>query len=120
MRRYLARCSVILSAFVLAVSLAACATSEWDRVRSKDSSAEYRRFAKLRPDSPYRDEALERADYLDLRDNPDWEAFEAFREKYPHSGYIRRAAILFEEESYERARRIGTAAAYQEFLQSFS
>ena len=120
MRRYLARCSVILSALVLAASLVACATSEWDRVRSKDSSAEYRRFAKLRPESPYRDEALERADYLDLRDNPDWDAFESFRKKYPHSDYIRRAAILFEEESYERARRIGTAAAYQEFLQSFS
>ncbi len=105
---------------LLVMFLAACATSEWDRVRSKDSADEYRRFATLRPESPYRDEALERAAFLDLRDNPSWEAFEEFREKYPHSGYIRRAAILFEEESYERARRIGTAAAYQEFLQSFT
>lgn len=109
-----------LLAALLLCFVGACATSEWDRVRSNDSAEEYRRFAKLRPESPYRDEALERAGFLDLRDDPSWEAFEAFREKFPHSDYIRRAAILFEEESYERARRVGTAAAYQEFLQSFS
>ncbi len=109
-----------LLAVLLLAGLAACATSEWDRVRSTDSAEEYRRFAKLRPDSPHRDEALERAGFLELREDPNWEDFEAFRAKFPHSDYIRRAAILFEEESYERARTIGTAAAYQEFLQSFS
>jgi hypothetical protein len=109
-----------LLAALLLFTVTACATSEWDRVRSTDSAEEYRRFAQLRPTSPYRDEAMERAAFLDLRANPEWDAFEAFRKKYPHSDYIRRAAILFEEESYERARRVGTAAAYQEFLQSFS
>lgn len=110
----------LLAALLFLMVAAACATSEWDRVRSKDSAEEYRRFVQLRPESPYRDEALERAGFLDLRDDPDWEAFEAFRDKYPHSDYVRRAAIFFEEESYERARRVGTAAAYQEFLQSFN
>lgn len=119
MRLLVATLFCVLSLLILALG-GACATSEWDRVRSEDAAAEYRRFAQLRPDSPYRDEALERAAYLELRDNPDWDAFEAFRKKYPHSDYIRRAAILFEEQSYERARQVGTAAAYQEFLQSFS
>ena len=108
-----------LLAIFLLLAVSACATSEWDRVRSKDSADEYRRFAKLRPDSPYRDEALERADFLEIRDEPKWEDFEQFRDKYPASAYVRRLAVFFEEESYERARRIGTASAYQEYLQTF-
>lgn len=105
---------------IVLIALTACATTEWDRVRNEDTSAEYRRFAKLRPDSPHREEALERAGYLDLRDNPSWEAFERFRSEYPHSGYLRRAALLFEDQSFERARRLGTESAYRDFLQTFS
>lgn len=105
---------------LLLLAVTACATTEWDRVRNEDTSEEYRRFAKLRPESPHREEALERAGYLDLRENPSWEAFEKFRSEYPHSGYLRRASLLFEDQSFERARRLGTESAYREFLQTFS
>jgi len=106
-------------ALAMAVVLVACVTDEWAHVRGIDTSDAYRRFATQNPDSPYAPEALERADYIEFRNDPSFEAFEAFRGKHPHSSFLRRSALLFEEESYTRARRAGSLRAYQEFIDTF-
>ena len=106
-------------ALAMVVFLFACVTDEWAHVRGIDTPDAYRRFAAQNPDSPYAPEALERADYIELRDDPSFEAFEAFRDKHPHSSFLRRAGLLFEEESYGRARRTGSIQAYQEFIDTF-
>ena len=106
--------------FVLAVVVStACAGPSWEQVRTRDNSAEYRRYIADHPRSSHTEEARERLAVLQLERDPNLEALERFREEHADSTALPELMRRVEASAFEAARGVATNDAYERFLAAF-
>lgn len=112
----------ILRPLFVVVSLAAlvaCAGTSWDKVRTEDTAAAYRRFLKENPRSPHAAEAKERIAVLAFERDPSVEALERFRSEHPDSQALPALLARIEDRVFDATRAQATIAGYDRFLATF-
>ena len=101
------------------VALVACAGGSWEKVRTEDTAAAYRRFLKDNPRSPHVAEAKERIAVLAFERDPSVEALDRFRREHPGSEALPGLLARIESRVFDAARAQATVAGYERFLATF-
>ena len=96
-----------------------CAGSAWNNAQLEDSASSYHRFLRDYPDSEFARAAHERIDYLKLQRAPTLANFREFEEKHPNSRMPESLRAPLQRVTFNAARSLGTAAAYEGVAREF-
>jgi len=106
-------------AFLLVLVGVACAHSDWRRALDQDTASAYHQFLREHPRSGHALEARARLELVRLRARPTLEGFRSFSEKFGDTGLVEELRPHVESAFFDQARRLGTPAAYEAFLEDF-
>lgn len=105
--------------FALVLAISGCGARAWKQALNLDEPAAYHRFLREHGQSRYAADARRRLEVARLRDDPSYENFLAFQQRYPGDALVAEVQTLVEAAGFEAARAIGSGAAYRAFLANF-
>ena len=105
--------------FALVLAISGCGARAWKQALKIDEPAAYHRFLREHGQSRYAADARRRLEVARLRDDPSYENFLAFQQRYPGDALVAEVQTLVEAAGFEAARAIGSGAAYRAFLANF-
>jgi hypothetical protein len=106
----------VLVLILVAATGLGCAVQAWNQARTTDSAAAYAAFLRDHPDSKHSEEARARSALARVRNHPTAAGFDAFRKKFGESGLVGELRPYVAGVYFDRARTMGTAEAYRDFL----
>ena len=113
------RLRAVALGFALVFAISGCGARAWRQALELDEPAAYHRFLREHAQSSHAEDATRRLELARLRDDPSFEKFLAFRQRYPGDALVAEAQGFVEASGFETARVSGSAAAYRTFVANF-
>ncbi|MFP8877812.1 MAG: hypothetical protein VCB99_13100, partial [Myxococcota bacterium] len=113
------RLRAVALGFALVLVISGCGARAWRQTLELDEPAAYHRFLREHAQSRHAEDATRRLELARLRDDPSYEKFQVFRQRYPGDALAVEVQGLVEVAGFESARARGSAAAYRTFVANF-